>query len=76
MISGLAFSYGSYIIYRALAFGTPIAGWSSLIASLYFLGGIIIAILGILGVYLGKTFDEVKRRPLYIVSRTTADGGH
>jgi dolichol-phosphate mannosyltransferase len=42
-------------------------GWSSLIVSLYFLGGIIIAILGIIGIYLGKTFDEAKKRPLYII---------
>ena len=69
-ISLLAFAYGSYIVYRALIHGTPIMGWSSLIASLYFLGGIIISILGVLGVYLGKAFDETKRRPLYIVAHT------
>jgi polyisoprenyl-phosphate glycosyltransferase len=72
-ISVLAFAYGSYIIYRALIHDAPIIGWSSLIVSLYFLGGIIISILGILGVYLGKTFDETKRRPLYIIIRTTFD---
>lgn len=71
IISALAFSYGSYIIYRAIAYDAPITGWSSLIVSIYFLGGIIISILGILGVYLGKTFDEVKQRPLYIVRRRT-----
>jgi glycosyltransferase involved in cell wall biosynthesis len=73
MISTLAFGYGGYIIYLALAHGTPIMGWSSLIVSLYFLGGIIIIILGILGVYLGKAFDESKRRPLYIINRATFD---
>jgi len=46
-------------------------GWSSMIISLYFLGGIIIANLGIIGIYLGKTFDETKKRPLYIVMNTT-----
>lgn len=71
IISALAFIYGSYIIYRAFAHDVPITGWSSLIVSIYFLGGIIISILGILGVYLGKTFDEVKQRPLYIVRRRT-----
>jgi dolichol-phosphate mannosyltransferase len=35
------------------------------------LGGIIISILGILGVYLGKTFDEIKKRPLYLVRNKT-----
>jgi glycosyltransferase involved in cell wall biosynthesis len=71
IISALAFTYGSYIFYRALAHDVPITGWSSLIVSVYFLGGIIISILGILGVYLGKAFDEAKRRPLYIVRRKT-----
>jgi len=48
-----------------------VSGWSSLIISLYFLGGIIIANLGIIGIYLGKTFDETKKRPLYIINHTT-----
>ena len=73
VISALAFAYGGYIVYFALVHGASITGWSSLIVSLYFLGGIIISILGILGVYLGKAFDEVKRRPLYIINRTTFD---
>lgn len=69
----LAFCYGIYILLRALMYGSPIPGWNSLIVSLYFIGGIIIAMLGILGIYLGKTFDEAKKRPLYIVRRTTFD---
>jgi len=72
-ISMLSFTYGGYIIYRALVHDAPIMGWSSLIVSLYFLGGIVISILGILGVYVGKAFDEAKRRPLYIISHTTFD---
>ena len=76
IVSAFAFAYGSYVIYLALVYGKPIAGWSSLIASLYFLGGIIISILGILGVYLGKTFDEAKHRPLYIINHTTFKDDH
>ena len=77
-ISALAFAYGSYIIYRALVHGAAITGWSSLIVSVYFLGGIVISLLGMIGVYLGKAFDEVKQRPLYILRRTTFDAapGH
>lgn len=71
IISGSAFAYGGYIIYRAMVHGVSITGWSSLIVSLYLLGGIIISILGILGVYLGKVFDETKRRPLYIIANNT-----
>lgn len=73
IISAAAFAGGGFIIYRALVYGAPVEGWSSMIVSLYFLGGLIISILGIIGVYLGKTFDEAKRRPLYIIRETTFD---
>ena len=73
VISALAFAYGSYIVYQGLVYGTTVLGWSSLIVSIYFLGGIIISILGILGVYLGKTFDETKQRPLYIIANKTVN---
>jgi len=73
IIAFLAFCYGVYILVRALLYGSPITGWSSLIVSIYFIGGIIIAILGVIGIYLGKTFDESKKRPLYIVMHTTFD---
>ncbi len=75
VLAFLAFSYGLYIVARALLYGSPITGWSSLIVSVYFIGGVIIAILGVIGIYLGKTFDEAKKRPLYIVLHTTFDGG-
>ena len=69
----LAFCYGLYILALSTFYEAPIMGWSSLIVSLYFIGGIIISILGIIGIYLGKTFDESKKRPLYIVRRATFD---
>jgi len=75
LLAFLAFCYGVTIIVRAALYGSPITGWASLIVSIYFIGGIIIAILGVLGIYLGKTFDEAKKRPLYIVMHTTFDGG-
>jgi dolichol-phosphate mannosyltransferase len=71
LLSTFALAYGVVILLRALIYGSPITGWSSLIISLYFLGGIIISILGILGIYLGKTFDETKKRPLYLVRNLT-----
>lgn len=58
-----------YIIYKYLRYGVPVMGWSSLMVSLYFIGGAIIATLGIIGIYIGKTFDETKKRPLYIISK-------
>ncbi|MDQ6994770.1 MAG: glycosyltransferase family 2 protein [Mariprofundaceae bacterium] len=72
-IAALSFLFGLYLFIHALLYDVPVLGWSSLIVSLYFLGGIIIANLGIIGIYLGKTFEETKGRPLYIVNHTTFD---
>ena len=69
-MSFLSFLYGGYILFRALFFGSPVMGWSSMIVSLYFIGGIIIANLGIVGIYLGKTFAETKKRPLYVIKES------
>jgi dolichol-phosphate mannosyltransferase len=74
-MAAVSMGFGAYILVRSLIDRSPIPGWSSLIVSLYFIGGLIIGILGILGVYLGKTFDESKKRPLYIVRRATANAG-
>ena len=73
-MSFFAFIYGLYIFYRALVYGSPVTGWSSLMVSFYLIGGIIIGILGIIGIYLGKTFDETKKRPLYVIRESTSDG--
>ena len=68
-----ALLYGLYIIFLALFHGSPVAGWSSLMVSVYFMGGVIVGILGVLGIYLGKTYDETKRRPLYVINHQTFD---
>jgi dolichol-phosphate mannosyltransferase len=73
LMAFFSFGYGVYILGHALIFGSTIPGWNSLIVSLYFIGGIVIGILGVLGVYLGKTFDESKKRPLYVIRRSTFD---
>ena len=67
----VSFLFGSYILVRAMLYGSPVLGWSSMIVSLYFIGVVIIAVLVIAGIYLSKIFDETKRRPLYIIRRTT-----
>lgn len=71
VIAALSFLYGTAMLVHAVLYGSSVTGWSSLIVSLYFLSGIIIANLGIIGIYLGKTFQEVKKRPLYIVKEST-----
>jgi len=72
-MASIAFLFGTYTLIHSLFYGSSVAGWSSLIISLYFIGGVIISILGIIGIYLGKAFDETKKRPLYIVDNTTFD---
>jgi dolichol-phosphate mannosyltransferase len=71
MLAIISFFFGIYILFKKIYYGSPVTGWASMIVSMYFLGGIIIGILGIIGVYLGKTFDETKKRPLYVITRTT-----
>lgn len=71
IIMFFSFLFGSYIFSKALFLGTSIAGWSSTIVSIYFIGGVIIANLGVIGIYLGKLFDESRRRPLYIIAKET-----
>lgn len=50
--------------------GKTIAGWTSLLVSLWFIGGVITTGVGITGVYIGKIYTEVKRRPRYFVDET------
>lgn len=64
-----SFFYAIYLMGHAFIYGAEVQGWASLIVAIFFIGGVIISILGIIGIYLGKTFNEVKRRPLYIVNR-------
>lgn len=56
-----------FIVVRALIFGDPTSGWPSLVCIILALGGLQLFCLGILGQYLGKTFLETKKRPIYIL---------
>ncbi len=65
--------FGAYLIIRRLFFGVLLEGWPSLIVSVWFLGGLTLLSLGVLGVYLAKVFTEVKQRP-YTVIREVYEG--
>lgn len=67
VIALLAFLYALYLVYDKLAHGNPVAGYPSLMVTLLFLGGVQLVTLGVIGEYLGRMFDEGKRRPLYFV---------
>lgn len=66
----LAFLYGIYAICIALFTNDAITGWTSIVASIVFIGGIQLFVMGIIGVYLGKVFKESKNRPHYIIDET------
>ena len=52
---------------KTILFGSSVSGWSSIIVSITFLFGLQFFCLGILGLYIGKIFEEVKKRPLFII---------
>lgn len=66
MIALIAFLFAIIEVIRFIFGEISVLGWTSLIISIWFLSGIIILVLGVIGLYLGKTFDKVKNRPVYI----------
>lgn len=67
LISGVSFIYILRIIYLKYFTEKTIQGWSSIMVSNLFLGGIILLTLGILGEYIGRIYTELKNRPQYII---------
>ncbi|MEI7672914.1 MAG: glycosyltransferase family 2 protein [Deltaproteobacteria bacterium] len=70
LMAGLSFCFAMYEIVQYFVYGVPVSGWTSLIVSLYFIGGLLMANMGVLGLYLGKVFNEAKHRPIYLVRET------
>ena len=58
------------VIVKTLTVGDPVAGWPSLVCIIFFVSGIQLFCLGVIGQYLAKTYLEVKNRPIYIVKET------
>lgn len=65
LVAILAIGYALY----AFAIGHTIPGWTSLLISLWFIGGAILTAIGIIGEYIGKIYKEVKRRPRYFIEK-------
>ncbi len=77
-VMGILFCFVSFIIIifiivRTLMFGDPTSGWPSMVCIMFFIGGVQLLCLGVMGQYLSKTYLEVKKRPIYIVSETEKD---
>lgn len=69
-ISFLAILLGVFAIYDYATGGVSVQGWTSLAILITFFSGVIISVLGMVGLYVGKTFEAVKMRPTYIVQKT------
>lgn len=67
IIAFLAFMYALFLIVRTLMFGKDVPGYASIMVVLLFTSGVQLVFLGVLGEYVGRMFDETKRRPLYLV---------
>lgn len=66
LIAACAFIYALYFVGKTLIVGDPIQGFPTLVTVLLFLGGVQLLCIGILGEYIGRIFNETKRRPPYI----------
>src|SRR5690554_1073735 len=66
-ISLLSFFYILWIIYNKLFLNISMLGWTSLIVSVWFLGGLILISIGVIGIYISKIFNETKKRPYTII---------
>ncbi|WP_159699085.1 glycosyltransferase family 2 protein [Massilia sp. 9I] len=69
LVAVLSLIYAAFVIWKALIYSDPVRGYPSLMAVILFLGGVQLISVGLLGEYVGRIFNEVKRRPLYLVNR-------
>lgn len=64
--AGVGLLYGFYFLYKKIFLGIPVLGYASIIVAVFFVGGVQLFMLGIMGEYLGRVYQEVQRRPLYV----------
>ena len=66
VVSTLSFGYAVYAVLARIFSWDVVQGWASLMVAVLFLGGVQLISLGVIGEYVGRVYDEVKRRPLYV----------
>ncbi|WP_296942725.1 glycosyltransferase family 2 protein [uncultured Massilia sp.] len=69
VVAVLSLMYAVFVIWKALMYSDPVRGYPSLMTVILFLGGVQLISVGLLGEYVGRIYNEVKRRPLYLVNR-------
>ncbi len=74
MCSFIAIGYAVYVFVKTLVLGADVPGYPSIIIAIFFMGGLILSGIGILGEYISRVFEETKQRPLYIIRRFHRSG--
>ncbi|MBL8375703.1 glycosyltransferase family 2 protein [Accumulibacter sp.] len=69
VVALLSLLYAAFVVWKTLAYGDPVRGYPSLMVVVLFLGGVQLVSVGVLGEYIGRIFNEVKQRPLYLINR-------
>ncbi|OVZ89402.1 glycosyltransferase family 2 protein [Yersinia intermedia] len=69
LVAFISFIYGGWLVVDTLAFGNPVNGYTSVMVSILFLGGVQLIGIGVLGEYIGRIYIETKSRPRYIVKK-------
>ena len=67
VIALFALGFGAWIVIEHFMFGNDVPGWATLVTGMAFFSGVQLLSIGILGEYVGRIFDEVKQRPVYVV---------
>lgn len=70
----LSLIFAAYVAVTTILHGQPVAGWTSLMVTILFVGSLQLFVLGIIGEYLGRLFLESKGRPLYLIAEETPEG--
>jgi polyisoprenyl-phosphate glycosyltransferase len=74
VIALCAIAFGFWIVIEYFVYGNNVPGWATLVTSMMFFSGVQLLSIGILGEYVGRIFDEVKQRPVYLVGSEAGQG--
>ncbi len=74
IVALFALAFGAWIVIEYFLFGNDVPGWATLVCGMMFFSGVQLLSIGILGEYVGRIFDEVKQRPVYVIGSEAGRG--
>jgi hypothetical protein len=74
VVALFALAFGVWIVIEHFIYGSDVPGWATLVCGMMFFSGIQLLSIGILGEYVGRIFDEVKQRPVYLIGSQAGRG--